>query len=122
MLARFSSWINNVNTTSLRIVVSTICTGIGLLLVLVAIVFFKWEPTDMQLKVLGGMGVVALTVMGLDVTQFIGKRFSDAGYAAAKVTPPVNVEQANVVTAAPGAIPPGVTPPLAREPEHGDDP
>lgn len=137
MLTRFSSWINTVNTTSFRIVVSTICTGLGLLMVVVAVLFFNWQPTEVQLKVLGGAAVVAMTVMGLDVTQFIGKRFSDSGYAAAKATPPVNVESANLVTAsdrqppAPIVVPPEIAKKFTiqdvptmphREPENGDDP
>jgi hypothetical protein len=76
-----------------------ICTGIGLLMVLVATLFFDWQPKEIQIKVLTGLATVVLTMMGFDVLQFIGKRFTNTDYASAKVTPPVNVESAQLVTA-----------------------
>ena len=84
MIGRFSAWINDVNTTSLRIIVSTFGSAINITVVMVAMLFFRWEPTAMQLKILGGCAGVLLTMMGFDVLQFASKRFSDAGYQAAK--------------------------------------
>ena len=49
-----------------------------------AILFFGWQPNVLQLKVLSGIATSVLTMMGFDVVQFVGKRFSDAGYLAAR--------------------------------------
>lgn len=84
MIARFSAWINSVNTTNWRIVLSSLGAVINITALMAAMLFFAWEPTAVQLKVLGGCAGVLLTMMGYDVAQFIGKRFSDAGYQAAK--------------------------------------
>lgn len=84
MIGRFSNWINTVNTTSWRIVLSSLGAVINITALMIAMLFFHWEPTALQLKVLGGCAGVLLTMMGFDVLQFASKRFSDAGYQAAK--------------------------------------
>jgi hypothetical protein len=84
MIARFSAWVNTVNTTNLRIVMSSFGAVLNITALMVAMLFFAWEPSAVQLRVLGGCAAVLLTMMGYDVAQFIGKRFSDAGYQAAK--------------------------------------
>lgn len=93
-MRRFNVWVNSINTTSFRIITSVIVTAIGMLGLLIALLFFKWEPTALQLKLLEGEAVVALTMMGFDVIQYIGKRFSDKDYATARASvalPAVNV-------------------------------
>lgn len=100
MLTRFATWMNEVNTTSFRIVMSVVTTCLSILLVLVAIVFFDWQPKPVQITVLTGIAGVVLTMMGFDVIQYIGKRFSDRDLAAARQAPsPVQVDQASLVTA-----------------------
>lgn len=87
------AWVNDVNTTSLRILVSI---GLAVFLIIaltVAMLFFAWEPSAAQKWVLIGIAGGTLTMMGFDVIQFIGKRFSDATLAAAKnPSQPVSVE------------------------------
>lgn len=110
------TWLNDINTTSLRIVVSIVLAATSILMILTAMLLKGWEPTAMQLKVLTGIGAGVLTMMGFDVLQFVGKRFSDATYAAAKnPTQPVSVETppAPMPTAAPDgppSVPVGGTP------------
>lgn len=95
------SWINDVNTTSLRIIVSVFLAAVSIMLVLVAVLLRNWLPTAEQTKVLIGVAGVVLTMMGFDVLQFIGKRFSDATYAAAKnPSQPVSVDTPPVPVAA----------------------
>lgn len=109
MPTRVTSWINEVNTTSLRIIVSIGVAAIGMLMVLAAVLFFRWEPKDVQVKLLYALGTFLGVMMALDVTQFIGKRFSAEEYVRGKQGS-VNVEQAGTVNAAPAApIPPGDT-------------
>jgi hypothetical protein len=87
------AWVNDVNTTSLRIVSSLAIAVVAVPMVLLAMLWFRWEPTALQLKVLIGLAGFVLTMMGFDVLQFVGKRFSDATYAAAKnPSQPVTVE------------------------------
>lgn len=78
------AWVNDINTTNYRIVVSTWLAAFGIMVVLIGVTFMGWEPTAKQERVLIGAAFVILTMMGFDVLQFWGKRFSDAGLAAAK--------------------------------------
>ena len=78
------AWVNDLNTTNFRIVVSIILASFLSLILTLGVTLLHWEPTAMQLKVLLGLGGGILTMMGFDVLQFVGKRFSDAGYQAAK--------------------------------------
>lgn len=78
------NWTADLNTTNFRITVSVILAGILTTMITVAVLFFAWEPTVKQERVLLGVAIVVLTMMGFDVLQFVGKRFSDAGYQAAK--------------------------------------
>ena len=115
MIARFAAWIDKVNTTSLRIVVSigavtTNITGINVAILL------GWEPTPMQLKVLLGEAGVFLTMMGFDVAQFASKRFTDAGYAAAKnPSQPVQTDVPSPAPATDGPVAPTPTPDAGRD-------
>jgi hypothetical protein len=84
MIGRISNWINTVNTTNLRIIVSAMGAVINVTAIIVAMMIFRWVPTPTQMKVLTGCAGVLLTMMGFDVLQFASKRFSDAGYQAAK--------------------------------------
>jgi hypothetical protein len=84
MIARFSAWVNTVNTTSLRIIASIGGAIFCISNVLLAMLWRNWIPDPMQYKVLIGIAGVLLTMMGFDVIQFIGKRFSAAQYVAAK--------------------------------------
>jgi hypothetical protein len=77
-------WINTVNTTALRIIVSILLAVVHSTTVLLAMCVWGWRPDPLQLKVLTGIALSILTMMGFDVLQFAAKRFSDAGYAAAK--------------------------------------
>lgn len=121
MPTRVTSWINEVNTTSLRIIVSIAVAAIGMVMILAAVLFFGWKPDDVQVKIVYAVGTFLGVMMALDVTQFIGKRFSAEEYVRGKQGS-VNVEQANTViapTALAPEIPEGqVTP---RTPEKGDD-
>lgn len=132
MATRVTTWINEVNTTSFRIIVSVGLAGFTVIVCLIGVTFINWLPTDPQITVLKGIGAGLLLMMGLDVAQFIGKRFSDAGYAAAKSTPAVAVGGPSTVqvdSAAGGTAAVAVSqpaPPLSapaptpREPERGE--
>jgi hypothetical protein len=114
-MRRFNVWVNSVNTTSFRIITSVIVTAIGMLGLLIALLFFRWEPTALQLKLLEGEALVALTMMGFDVIQYIGKRFSDKDYATARASvamPAVNVtaESPAIVQVRPAAASVGAPP------------
>lgn len=87
------AWVNDVNSTSLRIIVSIGLAVFMIVALTIAMLFFGWEPSPAQKWVLLGIAGGILTMMGFDVIQFIGKRFSDATLAAAKnPTQPVNVD------------------------------
>lgn len=94
------AWVNDVNTTSLRIVTSLALAIVCVPAILGAILFLDWQPKSGQLLVLGYMAAFALTMMGFDVAQFVAKRFSDASYATAKNPAPssVTVEAPSTVT------------------------
>lgn len=77
------NWTMDLNTTNFRIVVSVLTTAVIALLLFVAVLFFGWEPTEKQMTVLYAVGGLLAVMQGLDVAQFIGKRFSDSGYRAA---------------------------------------
>ncbi|MEP6990081.1 MAG: hypothetical protein ABJA80_04055 [bacterium] len=118
-------WINDLNTTNVRILASVAGAVVNITAIMFAILVLKWEPTAMQLKVLTGCAGVLLTMMGFDVIQFIGKRFSDSGYAAAKSGPsPVNVEAPSSVTVTPATPeePAAVSVAPVPTPEAGRDP
>jgi hypothetical protein len=103
-----TSWINEINTTSLRTVTSVFVAAIILILLAAGVLFFGFEPTSKQMTLLYAMGGLLAAMMSLDVAQFIGKRFSDATYAAAKnPTKPVSVDAppASMPTAAPDGMP-----------------
>lgn len=102
-------WINDVNTTNTRILVSIVLAVFVVILLALGVTILHWEPTGMQMKVLIGIGGGVLTMMGFDVLQFWGKRFSDAGYAAAKnpnqpVVTNVVPEQSGDTASAPGSL------------------
>ena len=80
---RYDQIHNGINTTNTRILVSV---GLAAYMVvsLTIAMFFGWTPTEGQKWVLIGIAGGLLTMMGFDVFQFATKRFSDAGYAAAK--------------------------------------
>lgn len=119
MISRFSNWINTVNTTAFRVLIS-----IGMALshssaVVIAMLIFAWEPTAMQMKVLTGDAAAILTMMGFDVIQFISKRRTEVDYVQAKQGPsPVNVEAPSNVTVQPAA---GAASPAAPEPAEPKD-
>lgn len=74
------AWVQDLSTTSFRIVVSIALAVVDSQTLLIAMIR-GWEPTGPQLKVLLGIGGGILTMMGFDVWQF---------WAAAKngITPP----------------------------------
>lgn len=90
MVMKIDEWINEVNTTSLRIITSIIGVVLNITALTIAILAFGWEPTSMQLKVLTGEAGVLLTMMGFDVIQFASKRWTNTDYASAK-NPPTQV-------------------------------
>lgn len=102
------SWINEVNTTSFRIIVSVVLAAIGVVGVLIALLLNNWLPTPEQMRVLEGVSIVVLTMMGFDVLQFVGKRFSDATYVAAKNSTPTPPDPplADLPVPDPSPIPP----------------
>lgn len=89
-------WIDNLNTTNYRIVVSVNIAAIASIVVLVGVTLLQWEPTKAQERVLIGLAVVLLTMMGIDVLQYLGKRHTDIDYQTAK-QPKVNVENVEKV-------------------------
>lgn len=92
MIARVSNWINTVNTTAFRVLVSIGLAVEVINVILAGIVFRDWEPKPMQFKVMIGVGTGILTMMGFDVLQFWTKRRTDAEYVTAKQGPsPVSV-------------------------------
>lgn len=98
MISRFAGWVNSVNTTAWRIVVSITMAFTHAGAVLIAMLAFGWEPTVMQMKVLTGDAAAILTMMGFDVLQFISKRRTDAEYIQAKQGPsPVTAEGPSTV-------------------------
>lgn len=86
------AWVNDLNTTAFRIVVSVWIAAFVVVGLTTAMLFFGWQPTTLQLKVLNGVAASVLTMMGFDVLQFVGKRFSDAGYVAARNAIPASSE------------------------------
>jgi hypothetical protein len=80
-MTALTDWINGVNTTSLRILVSITLAAELILSLQFAMLALAWSPTPAQKWVLLGIGGGILTMMGFDVIQFASKRFSDSGYA-----------------------------------------
>jgi hypothetical protein len=127
MISRISDWVNTVNTTAFRVLVSIGLAVEVINFVTIGMLFNGWEPTSMQYKVLIGVAGAILTMMGFDVVQFIAKRRTDADYVTAKQGPsPVTVggpSTVNVDASAPAvpAAQPDV-PPLQVVPakERGD--
>jgi hypothetical protein len=77
-----NAWMkDHLSTTTSRIIVSIALAVVDSQLLIIGILFQKWEPTAMQLKVLIGIGAMILTMMGFDVAQFIAA--AKAGIAAA---------------------------------------
>lgn len=74
------TWVDDVNTTNLRILVSIVLAILYVLVVLGGTMLGKFTETS----AINTVAMFLLAMMGLDVAQFIGKRFSDTGYAAAK--------------------------------------
>ncbi len=106
-------WVNDINTTSLRIIVSIALAAVMVLMLLVGVTIRNWYPTDMQLKVIYAAGGGLLMMMGFDVTQFAAKRFSDAAYVQAKQGPAaVSIEPPSNVTVTQD----GATTTIAAEP------
>lgn len=66
------SWIENLPTTNLRILVSIGLASIYVLAMLVGIILGK----TIDLELAGALGVFLLTMMGLDVAQYVQKRKS----------------------------------------------
>lgn len=94
-----NQWVNDLNTTNARIVISIGLAVFVVIVVTVGVTFMAWEPTAMQLKVLTGVGAGILTMQGFDVLQFWTKRSTDATLAAAKN--PSQPVQATVVSETP---------------------
>lgn len=85
--------INTVNSTSLRIVWSLHIATAYALMVLAGVMLGR--ITDGNDSVVSGLGWIITSWLAVDMVSFAAKRFSDAGYAAAKNvnTPsPVTVE------------------------------
>lgn len=123
------AWVNDVNTTSLRIVTSLALAIVCVPAILGSILFLDWQPKAGQLSILGYLAAFVLTMMGFDVAQFVAKRFSDAGYASAKnpsAPSPVTVEAPSSVTVSDqGGAQPAVTvaaTPPASAPVDGKEP
>lgn len=90
-------WLSELNTTNFRIVVSIALAVFYVLVVLGGVMMDR----KMDVGVLGTLQWFLLGMMGLDVASFIGKRFSDIGYASAKAQPQVNVAAPATVQVAP---------------------
>jgi hypothetical protein len=105
--------LNDVNTTSVRILVSV---GLAAFVVMVAILgmVLGHVYTDADVHVLEIIGVGVLFMMGLDVTQLFLKRTSDHEYVrikgeadakvAAATSPPVTVGGPSTVTVQPAPV------------------
>lgn len=84
------SWINDLNMTSFRVLVSCLLAVSLSHIIVIAMVFYKYEPTKIQMTVLTGILFGILTMMGFETASFLGKRFSDIDFAKAK-NPPTQV-------------------------------
>jgi hypothetical protein len=111
-MAGTTDFINGVNTTSLRIMVSLLLAVVYVVVILAGAILGKTLPSE----ALNTVGLFIFGMMGVDAAVFTAKRFSDVNYAAAK-TPtapsPVNVEAPSQVTVRPAAAPVGAPPVLA---------
>lgn len=96
------NWINNINTTNLRICVSLILATLYVFVVIGGVLMGK--PLQANVEVLDSLELFLGAMLGIDAAQFIGKRFSDSGYAAAKA------QQPQVVPAPSQVVMPSPTP------------
>jgi hypothetical protein len=78
------AWAADLNTTSFRIVVSIALAAFMIVTGWTAMLFFAWVPSGTQMHLIYIFGGTVLTMMGFDVAQFVGKRFTAAEYVAAK--------------------------------------
>lgn len=106
-----TDFINGVNTTSLRILVSLVLAAVYVMVILAGAVLGRTMPVD----ALNTAGLFIFGMMGVDAAVFTAKRFSDRDYAAAKVpTPPnVTVEAPSTVQVRPAAVSGGAPPVVA---------
>ena len=105
-MTKIFGWINEINTTAVRVLVSVGLASFAIIAIVWGILWRNWLPTTEQMRVLEGVALVILTMMGFDVLQFASKRFSDKGYAEAKARgkhgpSPVTVEAPSTVKIAP---------------------
>jgi hypothetical protein len=104
--------VNTINTTSLRIVTSVFVAAMLLIMLGFGVLFFGFVPTPQQMTLLYAMGGLLAAMMALDVAQFVGKRFSDAGLAAAKNP----VQPSPVTVGGPSTVNVDATPPVDAAP------
>lgn len=95
------AWIEKLNTTNFRIVVSI---GLSVMFVTTCMVC-AIVGRPLQGEIINTVAMFLLGMMGIDAASFIGKRFSDIGYAAAKAqapsSPTVAVTAPSTVTVLP---------------------
>ena len=98
------AYLNDLNTTSYRIVASATTTCIICVMLMVAMLFFGWTPGALQLKVLYAIGILLSVMMGIDVAQFGVKRWTDVNFQNARSAGGPTVTNAdNVTQLAPGS-------------------
>lgn len=84
-------WINRINTTPIRILISI---GLAVQFVLSlqwATEHNDWTPTGTQITILYIITGIILTMMGFDVAQWVFKRHTDIDYQNAKNAAPPQV-------------------------------
>jgi hypothetical protein len=126
--SRYKTWLQDYPTTNGRIVAST-HTAVALAWLITLVVLVGWEPSEMQIKILYGVGIGLLIMQGIDVGQFIAKRFSDSGREAVKQGTAVPMSQGagqdpRILPTVPTQefpIPPGAPMPLASRVNANDD-
>jgi hypothetical protein len=94
------NWLNGINSTNTRILVTLFVT-------IATAARYLWIgiPGSGGVSAFDSWLMFVAVMAGIDASQYVGKRFSDTGYAAAKYTPPapVNISTPSPVTVAPGA-------------------
>jgi hypothetical protein len=94
------NWLNGINSTNTRILVTLFVT-------IATAARYLWIgiPGSGGVSAFDSWLMFVAVMAGIDASQYVGKRFSDSGYAAAKYTPPapVNISTPSPVTVAPGA-------------------
>lgn len=84
------AWVNDLNVTSFRILISCLIAASLSHIIVIAMVFYSYTPTPTHITVLTGLLFGLLTMMGFETISLLGKRWTDIDYTRAK-NPPTQV-------------------------------